>query len=199
MRKLVVRLPDPKLKTLDERCIECIFVKYVEHSKTFRLYVIESNESVLINSIIESSDAIFDENRFSSVPRPSLRIPNGTENIGASVVPKEVTKEDVAFWKEAINDEMDSIIGNNTWVLAGLPPGCKPLGCKWIFKRKLKVDETIKKFKARLVIQGFRQKSGIDYFDIDALVARINTIRLLIALASIHNLIIHQMDMKTTF
>nr|GFD17542.1 zinc finger, CCHC-type [Tanacetum cinerariifolium] len=59
---------------------------------------------------------------------------------------------DVAFWKEAINDEMDSIMGNNTWVLSDLPPGCKPLGCKWIFKRKLKVDGTVEKFKARLVI-----------------------------------------------
>ncbi|GJW83766.1 zinc finger, CCHC-type containing protein [Tanacetum coccineum] len=67
------------------------------------------------------------------------------------------------------------------------------------FKRKLKVDGTIEKFKARLVIQGFRKKSGINYFDTYALVARISTIRLLIALASIHNLIIHQMDVKTTF
>ncbi|GJZ13448.1 zinc finger, CCHC-type containing protein [Tanacetum coccineum] len=245
---------------LGERGIECIFVGYAEHSKAFRFYVIEPNDSVLINSIIESRDAIFDENRFSSVPRPSLRIPNGTEDIGGSVVPKEVTEEvvqqpepelrkskrnrtpkdfgpefqlyliegtrdevsdqhsycfnveddpktfdeamksqDVAFWKEAINDEMDSIMGNNTWVLADLPPGCKPLGCKWIFKRKLKVDGTIEKFKARLVIQGFKQKLGIDYFDTYALVARISTIRLLIAMASIHNLIIHQMDVKTTF
>ncbi|GJU39508.1 zinc finger, CCHC-type containing protein [Tanacetum coccineum] len=72
--------------------------------------------------------------------------------------------QDVTFWKKAINDEMDSIMGNNTWVLADLPPGCKPLGCKWIFRRKLKVDRTIEKFKARL-IQGFKQKSGIDYFD----------------------------------
>ncbi|GKA81740.1 zinc finger, CCHC-type containing protein [Tanacetum coccineum] len=91
--------------------------------------------SGLINSIIESSDAIFDENRSSSVPRPSLRIPNETENIGGSVVLKEVTEEDdpktfdeamkshdVAFWKEAINDEMDSIMGNK-WVLANLPLG----------------------------------------------------------------------------
>nr|GFB42035.1 zinc finger, CCHC-type [Tanacetum cinerariifolium] len=46
--------------------------------------------------------------------------------------------QDVAFWKKTINDEMDSIMGNNTWVLTDLPPGCKPLGCKWIFKRKLK-------------------------------------------------------------
>ncbi|GJV19238.1 zinc finger, CCHC-type containing protein [Tanacetum coccineum] len=190
----VVRIPDPKLKTLGERGIECIFVGYAEHSKAFRFYVIEPNDSVSINSIIESSDAIFDENRFSSVPRPSLRIPNGTEDIGGSVVPEEVTKE-----KEAINDEMDSIMGNNTWVLADLPLGCKPLGCKWIFKRKLKVDGTIEKFKARLVIQGFKQKSGIYYFDTYALVARISTIRLLITMASIHNMIIYQMDVKTTF
>ncbi|GKA15654.1 zinc finger, CCHC-type containing protein [Tanacetum coccineum] len=90
-------------------------------------------------------------------------------------------------------------MGNNTWVLADLPPGCKPLGCKWIFKIKLKVDGNIKKFKARLVIQGFRQKSRIDYFDTYDPVARISTIRLLIALASIYNLIIHHMDVKTAF
>ncbi|GJW56768.1 zinc finger, CCHC-type containing protein [Tanacetum coccineum] len=94
---------------------------------------------------------------------------------------------------------MDSIMGNNTWVLADLHLGCKPLSCKWIFKRKLKVDGTIEKFKARLVIQGTKQKSGIDYFDTYTPVARISTIRLLIAMASIHNLIIHQMDVKTAF
>ena len=83
--RAVVRLPDPKLKTLGERGIECVFVGYAEHSKAFRFYVIEPNESVAINSIIESREAIFDEKRFSSVPRPSLRIPNGTEDIGGSV------------------------------------------------------------------------------------------------------------------
>nr|GEW85312.1 zinc finger, CCHC-type [Tanacetum cinerariifolium] len=84
-------------------------------------------------------------------------------------------------------------------VLADLPPGFKPLGYKWIFKIKLKVDGTIEKFKAGLVIQGFRQKLGIDYFDTYTLVARINTIRLRNAMVSIHNLIIHQMDMKIAF
>ncbi|GJU54888.1 hypothetical protein Tco_1228602 [Tanacetum coccineum] len=102
----------------------------------FVIEPIEPNELVLINSIIKSKDAIFDKNRFSSVPRPSFRIPNGTEDIGGSVVLEEVTEEDypktfdeamkshdVAFWKEAINDEMDSIMGNNTWVLVDLTPG----------------------------------------------------------------------------
>nr|GEX70001.1 zinc finger, CCHC-type [Tanacetum cinerariifolium] len=46
------------------------------------------------------------------------------------------------FLKKTINDEMDSNMGNNTWVLTDLPPSCKPLGCKWIFKRKLKYHKT---------------------------------------------------------
>ncbi|GKF07990.1 hypothetical protein Tco_0042214 [Tanacetum coccineum] len=90
----VVRLPDPKLKTLGERGIECISVGYVEHSKAFRFYVIEHNESVAINSIIELRDAIFDENRFSSVPRLCQRsLVNRTEDSGGSVVPEKVTDE----------------------------------------------------------------------------------------------------------
>ncbi|GJX81209.1 zinc finger, CCHC-type containing protein [Tanacetum coccineum] len=252
--RAVVRLPDPKRKTLGEKGIDCIFVGYAEHSKAYRFYVIEPNDSVSINSIIESRDAIFDENRFSSIPRPNDIIPNSDESRRddhSDDVPSEIPEphkgkrvrkaksygsdfqlylvegsrdqvgsqysycysieedprtyneamqsRDSAFWKEAIDDEIGSIMENNTWVLSDLPPVCKPLGCKWIFKRKMKVDGTIDKFKARLVIQGFRQKEGIDYFDTYAPVARITTIRLLLALAAIHNLVIHQMDVKTTF
>nr|GEW76617.1 zinc finger, CCHC-type [Tanacetum cinerariifolium] len=92
--RAVVRLPDPKLKTLDERGIECIFVGYAKHLKDFRFYVIEPNDSVLINSIIESIDAIFDENRFSSVHRTSQKsLVKGTEDSGGLVVPEKVTEE----------------------------------------------------------------------------------------------------------
>ncbi|GJZ11096.1 zinc finger, CCHC-type containing protein [Tanacetum coccineum] len=141
----------------------------VVHSKAFRFYIIKPNESVEINSIIESRDAIFDENRFSSVLIPSLKIPNGTEDIGGLVIPKEVTEE-VA----------NLLVANGSL-------------------KKLKVEGTIEKFKAMLVIQGFKQKSGIDYLYTYAPVACISIIRLLIAMASIYNLIIHQMDVKTTF
>ena len=104
--------------------------------------------------------------------------------------------QDAAFWKEAINDEIDSIMGNNTWILVDLPPGSIPISCKQIFKRKLTVDGAIEKFKARLVA---KEKEGMDYFDTYAPVATIATIRTLIALASIYNFEIHQMDVKTTF
>ncbi|GJW44405.1 zinc finger, CCHC-type containing protein [Tanacetum coccineum] len=107
--------------------------------------------------------------------------------------------QDAAFWKEAIDDEIGSIMENNTWVLFDLPLGCKPLGCKWIFKRKMKVSGTIDKFKALLVIQCFKQKEGINYFDTYAPVACITTIRLLLALDAIRNIVIHQMDVKTAF
>ena len=62
-----------------------------------------------------------------------------------------------ALWKEVINSEIESILQNHTWELVDLPLGCKPLRYKWIFKRKMKVDGSIDKYKARLVIKGYRQ------------------------------------------
>ncbi|GJZ38748.1 zinc finger, CCHC-type containing protein [Tanacetum coccineum] len=95
--RAVVRLIDPKLTSLGERGIDCIFIGYAEHSKAFRFYVIEPNESVSVNSTIGSKDAIFDVNRFLSVPRLSHRsMINGTEDIGGSVVPKERTRDEVS-------------------------------------------------------------------------------------------------------
>ncbi|KAL8120351.1 hypothetical protein AgCh_017506 [Apium graveolens] len=102
-------------------------------------------------------------------------------------------------WKGAVKSEIDSIVSNGTWELVDLPPGCSTIGCKWIFKRKLNPDGSINKYKARLVAKGFRQREGIDYFDTYSPVARMTTIRMLIALASVHGLIIHQMDVMTAF
>ena len=80
-----------------------------------------------------------------------------------------------------------------------LPLGSKPLGYKWIFKKKMKADGSIDKYKARLVIKGYKQKEGLDYFDTYSPVTRISSIRMLIAITAIHNLEIHQMDVKTAF
>ena len=60
------------------------------------------------------------------------------------------------LWKEAIKSEIDSILHNHTWELVDLPLSSKPLGYKWILKKKMKADGTIDKFKARLVIKGYK-------------------------------------------
>ena len=110
-----------------------------------------------------------------------------------------LASRDSAFWQEAVNDEIDSIMSNNTWILVDLPPGSKPIKNKWVFRRKFNFDGSIQTFKARLVAKGFAQKKGLDYFDTYAPVARITSIRILFALASINKLHVHQMDVKTAF
>jgi hypothetical protein len=106
---------------------------------------------------------------------------------------------DVKYWKDAVHSEMDSIMSNGTWEIIDCPNRCKPIGCKWIFKNKLRPDGTIEKYKARLVAKEFTQKEGEDFFDTYSPVTRITTIRVLLALAAFRGLHIHQIDVKTTF
>nr|ASR75387.1 retrotransposon protein [Oryza barthii] len=106
---------------------------------------------------------------------------------------------DADYWKEAVRSEMDSIIANGTWEVTERPYGCKPVGCKWVFKKKLRPDGTIEKYKARLVAKGYTQKEGEDFFDTYSPVARLTTIRVLLSLAASHGLLVHQMDVKTAF
>ena len=84
------------------------------------------------------------------------------------------------LWKEAIKIDLDSILKNQTWELVDLTLGAKPIGYKWIFKRKYLLDGSIEKYKARLVAKGFSQKQNIDYFDKFASVTRISSICILI-------------------
>nr|AAR01736.1 putative Gag and Pol polyprotein [Oryza sativa Japonica Group]ABF97792.1 retrotransposon protein, putative, Ty1-copia subclass [Oryza sativa Japonica Group] len=106
---------------------------------------------------------------------------------------------DADNWKEAVCSEMDSIIANWTWEVTEQPYGYKPVGCKWVFKKKLRPDGTIEKYKARLVAKGYTQKEGEDFFDTYSPVARLTTIRVLLSLAASHGLLVHQMDVKTAF
>ena len=110
-----------------------------------------------------------------------------------------ISSSEGLLWKEAIKSEIDSIMQNHTWELVDLPLGSKPLGSKWIFKRKMKADGTIEKYKARLVIKGYKQKEGLDYFDTYSPVTRITSIRMILAIAALRNLEVHQMDVKTAF
>ena len=78
-------------------------------------------------------------------------------------------------------------------------PRSKPLGYKWIFKRKIKANNTIDKYKARLVVKCFKQQEGVNYFDRYSHVSIITSIQTLIVITTINKLEIHQMDAKITF
>ena len=110
-----------------------------------------------------------------------------------------MSSSELTYQKEAVNSEIESILSNHTWELVDLPPGNKPLGSKWIFKRKMNTDGTIDKYKTRLVVKGYKQKEGLDYFDTYSRVTGITSIRMLIALAVVHDFKFDQMDVKTTF
>jgi hypothetical protein len=116
-----------------------------------------------------------------------------------STIEEAYSSPDADFWKETIRSDMVSIMSNATWEVVERPYGCKPIGSKWVFKKKLRPDGTIERYKTRLVIKGYSQKEGEDLFDTYSPVARFFTIRVLLSLAASHGLLVHQMDVKTTF
>ena len=80
-----------------------------------------------------------------------------------------------------------------------LPKGFKPIGVKWVFKTKLNEDGDVEKFKARLVAKGYAQRHGIDYTEVFALVARLDTIRVMLAIVAQFCWEVFQLDVKGAF
>jgi len=96
-------------------------------------------------------------------------------------------------------EELDSIEKNDTWRLVQLPTDKKYIDVKWVFKTKLKPDGQVAKYKAMLVARGFLQKYGQDCYEVYAPVARMETIRLIVAIAVKNNWSMYQLDVKSTF
>jgi len=102
-------------------------------------------------------------------------------------------------WEKAIRAEYDSLMKNNTWVLVPRPQNRRVVTCKWALKHKRDAMNRIVRLKARLVARGFSQIYGIDYLDTYASVVKLASIRILLAIAAIYDLHIHQMDVVTAF
>nr|GEY82273.1 retrovirus-related Pol polyprotein from transposon TNT 1-94 [Tanacetum cinerariifolium] len=83
--------------------------------------------------------------------------------------------------------------------LTTLPKGQKAIGVKWVYKAKKNAKGEVENYKARLVAKGYKQKHGIDYEEVFAPVSHLETIRMIIAIASQHKWKIHQMDAKSAF
>ena len=98
-----------------------------------------------------------------------------------------------------MNSELQAIEDNNTWFWSDLPNGHRAIGLKWVFKVKKDAVGNTVKHKARLVAKGYAQKEGVDFDEVFAPVARLETVRVLLALAAHGNWEIHHMDVKSAF
>ena len=110
-------------------------------------------------------------------------------------------REDMASaeWKQAMNEEMEALKKNDTWEMGPLPIGKKVVGSRWVFTIKYHSDGSIAQYKARLVAEGYTQSYGIDYVETSASVAKLNTIRVLIAIAATYQWELYQYDVKNVF
>jgi hypothetical protein len=102
-------------------------------------------------------------------------------------------------WRQAMRDELEAIVQNKTWEFSELPSHHKAIGLKWVFKVKRDPAGNVVKHKARLVVKGYAQIQGIDYDDVYAPVARLETVRFLLALAVQGDWQVHHMDVKSAF
>uniref|UniRef100_A0A2N9GD96 Reverse transcriptase Ty1/copia-type domain-containing protein n=1 Tax=Fagus sylvatica TaxID=28930 RepID=A0A2N9GD96_FAGSY len=103
------------------------------------------------------------------------------------------------LWQQAMKEELDALLKTGTWDLVDLPTGKSAIGCKWVYKIKTRSDGTVDRYKARLVAKGFTQEYGIDYEETFAPVARLSSVRTLIAVSASRHWPLFQMDVKNAF
>lgn len=102
-------------------------------------------------------------------------------------------------WNQAIQAEWLALERISTWQLVEAQPNIKPIGCKWIYKVKFHANGSIKRFEARLMAKGFNKIKGLNYVDTYSPVAKMTTVRMVIALTIIHNWFVKQLDINNAF
>ena len=110
-----------------------------------------------------------------------------------------VSAPDGDMWKAATDSEMTSQLENRSWILAELPPGRKPIGCKWVFKKKRRADGSLERYKARLVAKGYSQVQGEDLSETFAPVVKFPSVRLILSIAAVEDMHVHHMDVTCAF
>jgi len=102
-------------------------------------------------------------------------------------------------WDNAMDEKMVALDANVTWELVALPKDKKAIGCKWVYKVKHNADGSVNRYKTRLVAKGYAQTYGIDYEETYSQVAKMTTVRAIIAIVATKGWSLHQMDVKNVF
>ncbi|KAL4354653.1 hypothetical protein GQ457_06G014570 [Hibiscus cannabinus] len=133
-----------------------------------------------------------------------LHLPSSTQSFLSStsilVEPNSYSEgKQHPIWIQAMKDELLALESNGTWSVVPLPLGKSPIGCKWVYKIKYHASGAVEWYKARLVAKGFTQRAGIDYTDTFSPVAKLTTVRIVLALAAMFDWQLHQMDVHNAF
>ncbi|XP_077277091.1 uncharacterized protein LOC143905509 isoform X1 [Temnothorax americanus] len=118
---------------------------------------------------------------------------------GEISISEATTGPDAAEWKDAIYDEIKSLVANDTWELVERPKDGNVVGCRTILRNKYGADGKLEKRKARVVAKGFSQRPGLDFQDTFAPVARLGSLRLLVALSVELGMSISQLDITAAY
>ena len=110
-----------------------------------------------------------------------------------------ISDMDTHLSQKAMEAELESMHFNQVWELVEAPEWIKPRGCKWVYKRKIRVDGKVETFKPRLVTKGYNQKHGFDYEETFSPVAMLKFIKILLSIATHLDYEIWLMDVKTAF
>ncbi|WRX13419.1 Integrase [Theobroma cacao] len=163
------KVPDEKRSKLDEKSVTGILISY--------------SELIKVPEEIDEEIDIEDE---SLTMRGTRSLQKIYDRCNVAIVEPVSFDEAVKDnrWVQAMNQEMEMIEKNGTWILIDKPTDQHIIREKWIYKTKLNVDGIINKYKARLVVKGYSQIHGVDYWETFAPVARHDTIRLITALAT---------------
>ncbi|KAL8112462.1 hypothetical protein AgCh_019968 [Apium graveolens] len=102
-------------------------------------------------------------------------------------------------WQQAMKDEIDAVEKNHTWKLTELPAGKKAIGLKWVYKVKKDANGQVVKHKVRIIAKGYIQQQGRDFDELFAPVTRLETVRLLLALAAKNSWEVYHLDVKWAF
>uniref|UniRef100_A0A2N9FI38 Uncharacterized protein n=1 Tax=Fagus sylvatica TaxID=28930 RepID=A0A2N9FI38_FAGSY len=205
---------------LDPKSKKCIFLGFKKAGKRVQALGIQLRKKVVI-----SRDVVFDEKSMTKAfKEEKSQAAESSNNIGRSTVQVELDelesqsdeephiarillhfKEAIESsekdkWMEAMVEENESLSKNKTWELTELPKGKKPIGCKWVFKKKETVSEKEEgKIQGTIGSKGYSQRHGIDYDEVFSPVVRHTSIRAVLALVADQDLELEQLDVKTAF
>ncbi|KAE8672369.1 hypothetical protein F3Y22_tig00111843pilonHSYRG00119 [Hibiscus syriacus] len=151
----------------------------------------------ICNSVSTSNYPISDFISYNHLP---CRTQSFVSFISNSVEPKSYHEAiQHPEWVQAMKDEILALETNKTWSVASLPYGKVPIGCKWVYRIKYNAAGTIERYKARLVAKGYSQREGVDYVDTFSPVVKLVTVRFLLAIASIFDWPLFQLDVYNAF